>query len=46
MANKKKAKKKPYVGPNNFKVKPKLNTKEKISFGEVALSCADWMLLG
>ena len=40
------AKNQPYVGPNNFKVKPKLNTKEKITFGKEALELADWMLLG
>ena len=32
-------------GPHNFKGKPKLNKKEKISFYEVDLGWADWMLL-
>ena len=40
------AKNQPYVGPHNFKGKPKLNTKEKISFDKEILGCADWMLLG
>ena len=32
-------------GPHNFKGKPKLNKKEKISFYEVHLGWADWMPL-
>ena len=36
----------PGDGPNNFKVKPKLNKKEKIRFGKEALELADWVLLG
>ena len=33
-------------GPNNFKVKPKLNKKENIRFGKEALELADWVLMG
>ena len=36
----------PHVGPHNFKGKPKLNKKEKISFRKMTLGCDDWMLLG
>ncbi len=36
----------PHVGPNNFKVKPKLNKKENIRFGKEALELADWVLMG
>ena len=36
----------PHVGPNNFKVKPKLNKKMMIRFGKEALELADWVLLG
>ena len=36
----------PGFGPNNFKVKPKLNKKEKIRFGKEALELADWILMG
>ena len=32
--------------PNNFKVKPKLNKKEKIRLGKEALEIADWVLMG
>ena len=34
------------LGPNNFKVKPKLNKKMMIRFGKEALELADLMLLG
>jgi hypothetical protein len=36
----------PGDGPNNFKVKPKLNKKEKIRLGKEALEIADWVLMG
>ena len=36
----------PGNGPNNFKVKPKLNKKMKIRLGKEALELADWVLLG
>jgi len=36
----------PCVGPNNFKVKPKLNKKLNIRFGKDALELADRILLG
>jgi hypothetical protein len=37
----------PIMGvPNNFKVKPKLNKKEKIRLGKEALEIADWVLMG
>ena len=36
----------PGPGPNNFKVKPKLNKKENIRFGKEALELADRVLMG
>ena len=36
----------PGDGPNNFKVKPKLNKKLNIRFGKEALELADWILIG
>ena len=36
----------PGPGPNNFKVKPKLNKKMKIRLGKEALELADWVLMG
>ena len=36
----------PGDGPNNFKVKPKLNKKEKIRLGKEALEIADRVLMG
>ena len=36
----------PAIGPNNFKVKPKLNKKVKIRLGKDALELADWVLMG
>ena len=33
-------------GPNNFKVKPKLNKKMNIRFGKEALELADRVLIG
>ena len=33
-------------GPNNFKVKPKLNNKMNIRFGKEALKLADRVLMG
>ena len=36
----------PCDGPNNFKVKPKLNKKMKIRFGKEALELADRVLMG
>jgi hypothetical protein len=36
----------PGDGPNNFKVKPKLNKKMNIKFGKEALEIADRVLMG
>jgi hypothetical protein len=36
----------PGDGPNNFKVKPKLNKKMNIRFGKEALELADRVLMG
>lgn len=36
----------PGDGPNNFKVKPKLNKKLNIRFGKEALELADRVLMG
>lgn len=36
----------PGIGPNNFKVKPKLNKSMMIRFGKEALSNVEWMLMG
>ena len=36
----------PGDGPNNFKVKPKLNKKMNIKFGKEALVLADRVLMG
>ena len=36
----------PGDGPNNFKVKPKLNKKMNIKFGKEALELADRVLMG
>ena len=36
----------PSDGPNNFKVKPKLNKKMNIKFGKEALVLADRVLMG
>jgi hypothetical protein len=36
----------PGPGPNNFKVKPKLNKQMMIRFGKEALELVDWVLMG
>jgi hypothetical protein len=36
----------PGLGPNNFKVQPKLNKKLNIKFGKEALELADIVLMG
>jgi hypothetical protein len=36
----------PTIGPNNFKVKPKLNKKLMVKLGKEALEFTDWVLMG
>ena len=35
----------PTIGPNNFKVKPKLNKNMKVRMGKEALKLADWVMI-